>query len=212
MSLRLLVRKLELEGRRVTTAGALRDYCKAAGTGYYPAVGYLITRRYIARILRGVFYVRSVEERKLGRTDIYYADAIAEALRLKGIANWYFGLETAAKLNNLTYERSEVTYVLSDTLFRGAPIGVLGHKVKFIKIKKHLFGFGTKKHVSDAEKTVLDMIYLSRYNGFEEDRLRGRVADLLPSCDEKRLCRYSRHYPKTVREELGRMLEWTKKR
>jgi predicted transcriptional regulator of viral defense system len=199
MSLKLLVRKLRLENKRFITAKALREYCKALDMDYYTAIRYLTSRGYVVRILRGIFYIRGIEERALGKTDISYADALETALGLKGVKNWYFGLHTALELNNLTHEYSGTVSLLNDTLFRKNPVEVLGHRVRFIKVSKSLFGFGVMNHVSETEKTVLDMIYLHRYNGLSEAEIRERVLDLLPECRKPLLLRYSKHYPKTVR-------------
>ncbi|MFH1788035.1 MAG: hypothetical protein ABH834_01485, partial [Candidatus Altiarchaeota archaeon] len=176
-----------------------------AGIRYLSAVGYLNANKYILRIMRGIFYVKTVEERKLGKLNVSYLEAIAEALTLKKVENWYFGLETAASLNNLTHEYFTTTFVISDSIGRSKPFKILGYKVKFIKISGKLFGFGIfkdKLNYSDPEKTVLDTVYLSRYNGLTESEIEGGVSDIIEHCDKDKLESYSRKYPKSVKKFL----------
>ena len=95
-------------------------------------VGYLMTNNYIIRILRGIFYVKSIEERKFKNVDMDYLAVIKRTLEIKEVKNWYFGLNTAVKLNNLTHEYFVIDYVLNDIIARPRPIEILGHKIKFI--------------------------------------------------------------------------------
>ena len=146
MIYKLLIRKLYLDKEDFTVASKLREYCKELKLNYYSAISYLLTNKYVFRILRGIFYVPSVEERKLKKININYMDAIARSLELKGIKNWYFGFETSIKLNNLTHEYFTIDYIINDTLFRPKPIEIMEHKIKFIKLKKSLFGFGIMRN------------------------------------------------------------------
>lgn len=72
-------------------------------------------------------------------------EALAEALRIKGITNWYFGLETALKINGPTHEFFVMDYVLTDTISRTRPISILDNKMMFVKVKPKLFTFSIKK-------------------------------------------------------------------
>lgn len=209
MTLSLIVKKLELAGTKFITRGNIREYCKELNLDYYTVIGYLTSNKYLVRILRGIFYVRSIEERKLKKTEISYIEAIKEALKIKGVKNWYFGLESAIKLNNLTHEYFAVETIITDTIFRPKPIDILGTKVRFIKINKALFNFGLKgngfKH-SDIEKTLLDMVYLGRYNNYSEEEIKNKISYLTNNCKKRRLMEYAEHYPKTVRNFLGRLI------
>ena len=203
MTLRLLVKKLYLNETKFIVASELKDYCKKLNLDYYSAIGYLLSNNYLIRLLRGIFYVRSIEERKLNKVDINYMEAIAESLRLKNINNWYFGLETALKLNKLTHEYFTTDYIINDTLFRPKPIVMLGHKIRFIKLKKPLFSFGiiknNKIYFSENEKTLLDFIYLSRYRGYRNIDIKNRISDLVKHCSKNKLMKCSKKYNKTIR-------------
>ncbi len=209
MTLKLIVKKLELSTKKFITRDTIKKYCKELHLGYYAVIRYLTSNEYLIRILRGIFYVKSIEERKLKKIEISYIEAIRESLKIKGIKNWYFGLESAVKLNNLTHEYFVVETVISDTIFRPKPIDILGTKVKFIKLSKELFKFGLKGNgfnYSDIEKTLLDMVYLGKYNSYSEDEIKSRVLYLVNNCKKSRLKEYAKHYPKTVKNFLGKLI------
>jgi len=62
-----------------------------------------------------------------------------------------------------------------------------------------------KYNFSDPEKTLLDMIYLSRYNGLSESEIIGRVSDILKHCNDDKLASYAEKYPKSVKKFLGKI-------
>ncbi len=203
MTYALLVKKLYLDEIKIITSATIKDYCKKLHLNYYSAIGYLIHWKYVHRILKGIFYLPGIEERKSKRIDINYVDAIAKALKIKKVHNWYFGLETALKFNHLTHEFFTTDFIVNDTIFRAKPIMVLGHKIKFIKLKKKLFTFGiihTKGNFSDPEKTVLDLIYLSKYAGLTEEEANAKVSDLIKSCSREKLKRYAKNYNQTIQQ------------
>lgn len=201
MSYKLLVEKLEIEKNKIITREKIREYCKILKMSYASVIGYLLSNDYLVRIMRGVFYVKSIEERKKKITDISFFDAISEALRLKKIENWYFGLESAIKLNKITHEYFAIDYIISDKFKSSRPVEILGHKVKFFKIKKELVNFGIKKGAvpySDIEKTILDIVYIGIYNSLSIVEIKNRIVEYLAICNKVRLINYSKDYPKTV--------------
>ncbi|MFH1055391.1 MAG: hypothetical protein V1744_04785 [Candidatus Altiarchaeota archaeon] len=201
MSYSWLARKVEESGGGYVTREELKGYCNELGLEYLPAVKYLTHHRYLLRVLRGIFYARTIEERKTGKLSVNHMEAIRDALKLKGVRNWYFGLETAVKLNNITHEYYTTVTVVSDSISRPRLFDILGHKVRFIKVSTKLFGFGViGKSVpySDPEKTLLDTVYLGRYNGLKEPEIKDAAADLLEHCSKDRLISYAEKYPKTV--------------
>lgn len=209
MSLKLLVKKLGLKEDKFITRAELRLYCKELKLDYFAAVGYLMTNGYLVRLLRGIFYIRSIEEKKLDKISLDHLTIIKRALEIKGIKNWYFGLETAIKLNKITHEYFTVDYVINDKLTRPRPIEILKHRIKFIKLNKKLFGFGIVKDsipYSDIEKTTLDMIHLAKYNDLSDKEIKDKVIDLISRCSRKKLGKYAKHYPKTVKKLAREML------
>ena len=203
MSLKLIVEKLTRSEKKFITSKELREYCEKLSIDYYTTIRYLTHYKYLARIFRGIFYIYSIKERKLGKTDMAFYDIIKEALKIKGIEDWYFGLETALKLNNLTHEFFAVDYVTSDKLFRAKPMLIMGRKIKFYKLVPKMLSFGIIKgrfNYSDSERTLLDLFYLKHYSKSEfEEKAEG--------LSKARLIKYSKNYDKRtadmVKEVLG---------
>jgi predicted transcriptional regulator of viral defense system len=206
----VILRKLYRENRKFVTSEVLKEYCGAAGLKYENVMRHFIPRGYLVRIFKGVFYVRSPEEFKLDRIEYDPLKLVAAGLDIKGIKNWYFGLHTALKLNNLTHEYFHVNEVINDTILRTRAMDIAGTKFKFLKLKPALFGFGVTKddiRYSDPEKTVLDFIYLWNYRGVPEGRVIMDVSEWYPDLSEEKLENYLPNYPKSVRniiEKMGR--------
>ncbi len=140
---------------------------------------------------------------KLGRTKYSHLDLVAKGLELKGINEWYFGLYTALKLNNMTHEYFATDYVVNDHILRVNPMKIAGHKFRFLKFKPKLFNFGITDNgilYSDPEKTILDFIYMWRYNGVPKDKIAADVGDWSKDLSEPAFSRYAKNYPKTVQE------------
>jgi len=209
MKYALLVKKIALNKEKFLTREELRDYSKTLKISYESAIRYLISNNYLVRVMRGVFYILSVEEKKLKKIDISYFDAIKKALKIKKVKNWYFGLETALKLNNVTHEHFTETTVISDKIYRAKPFKIIGHSTRFIKIKRSLLKFGImKKRVihSDIEKTLLDMIYFGRYNNLTEFEIKNKISEYVKYCSKAKLIEYSMCYPKTVKKIIDELL------
>jgi len=198
----LLLRKLRIEGKEFVTSSELKAYCRAMKMDYDIAARYLISRGYLVRIFRGIFYVRTLEELKLGRAKYNYLELVAKGLELKGVRNWYFGLHTALKLNNMTHEHFSVEEVVSDSLFRAKPMAIAGYSFRFVKLSPSLVAFGivesgSLRH-SDPEKTILDFVYIWRYNGLPAEKIIADVSDWASGISPKRLKSHAARYPKTV--------------
>lgn len=193
MTLKLIVKKLEISKKKFITNYEIKEYCKKLKLDYYTTIRYLTRHKYLIRIFKGIFYIKSIEERKLNKFDIVYFEIIKEALKIKGINRWYFGLETALKLNNLTHEYFTIDYVVSDNLFRANPILIMGHKVKFIKLSsKLIFGIiGKNIPYSDPEKTLLDLFHLKHYKKEE-------FKEIAEKLSKNKLTKYSKKYSKKI--------------
>ena len=209
MSYGLLVKKLNLVKEKIITSSDLKSYCVILKMEYLDAIKYLIRHKYLHRIMRGIFYNPSIRERKMGGFDITYREAIAKALEIKGVKNWYLGLETAIKLNNLTHEFFIIDYIINDKIGRSNSLEVFGNKVKFVKVKSELCRFGIKKlkyvRFSDVEKTILDFVYLLKYRGFSDFLIKNKIIDYLEFSSKEKLLSYSKKYNKKV-EEFVRLL------
>jgi len=202
MKYKLLVKKLDFVDGKFITSDKIKGYCSVLKMKYSDAIIYLTRHKYLHVILRGIFYNPSIEERKYKGFDATYREAMLKALEIKGIDNWYFGLETAVKFNNLTHEFFVMDIIINDRIGRAKPIEVFGNKIKMIKIRPELFSFGIKRskgmRYSDVEKTVLDMIYLKRYEGLADETIRDYIMPYLEHCSKEKLKRYAKKYNRKI--------------
>lgn len=194
MTLKLIVEKLARDNKKFILSDEIKDYCRKLSLDYLPTIKYLLRNKYLARIFRGIFYVYSIEERKLGKSEMNSFEIIKEALKIKGIRNWYFGLETSLKFNNLTHEYFTIDYVINDKIFRAKPIIIMSRKVKFYKLSSKILSFGVikkKVNYSDSEKTLLDLLYLKHYTKEEFEEIAEKLS-------KTRLLKYAKSYNKRV--------------
>jgi hypothetical protein len=203
MTMSLLRRKLWMDKKEFVTAQELKIYCKSMELNYEMVVRYFGMRGYLVRIFRGIFYVKSFDELKLGRNKYTHLELVAKGLELKKVKNWYFGLHTALMLNNITHETFAVEDVVSGELFRANPFTIAGYKFKFSKLSPSLLGFGISKagngvRYSDPEKTILDFIYIWRYNGIPQEKITADVSGWAKGASKEKLRVYAKKYPKTV--------------
>jgi len=206
MTMKLLLRKLRLDGKEFVTSEEIKLYCESFKLDYTRVVKYFISRGYLVRIFRGVFYLRGLDELKLGRMKYSHLDLVSTGMELKGVKNWYFGLYTALKMNNMTHEHFAVDYVVNDRIFRAMPMEIAGHEFRFHKLKPGLFGFGVAKdglRHSDPEKTILDLIYVWRYNGVPEEKIVMDISEYAGNLSKSKVKNYAKRYPKSVVKVAG---------
>ncbi len=210
MTIKLLIKKLHFEGKEFLTSENIAEHCKPLKMKPRNAIRYLLKRRYLLRIFRGVFYLRTFDEIKLGKNKYNHLELVSGGLELKGVKNWYFGLYTALKLNNITHEHFTIEYVLNDNIFRAKPINIDGYKFKFLKLKPDLFGFGVIENTfkySDTEKTILDFIHVWRYNGIPEERIMMDLSEYTVNISKKKLLEYAENYSKSVKETARKLVK-----
>ena len=174
-------------------------------------IRHLVPRGYLVRIFKGIFYIKSLEELELARAKYTHLELVAKSLELKNVKRWYFGLHTALKLNNMTHETFSVEDVVNDKLFRANPMNIAGYKFRFTKMSSSLLGFGIREQdglrYSDAEKTVLDFIYIWRYNGVPGEKIVADVSEWAKHASRGKLRSYAKRYPKTVAEIAERLVK-----
>ena len=188
-------------GGKVVTRKEMEKTCKRFGEDASRVINFMISYGYLIRILRGLYYVRTLEEFST-RKSIDTLKLISMGMNRLGVS-WYFGLNTALRLNGATHEFSPVIHVLSDSIYRPKIVKINGEDVRFVKLKKELFGFGIVERdgmrYSDLEKTLLDMVYLSRYRSVPEERIVAFLKEYKKEVKKKKLTEYLRFYPKSVR-------------
>jgi len=209
MKTSLILRKLRLEGKELVTSEELKEICSSLNIKYESAIRHLVPRGHLIRIFRGIFYVTTPDEALTKRQKYSHLELVSKGLRAKGVEAWYFGLHTALKLNNMTYEHYAIDYVVNDEIQRPNPIEIAGYKFRFVKVKPPLLGFGVvgdELRYSDPEKTILDFVYLWRYNGMPDQRINLSVKEWTNDIEKEKLKKYSQHYPKTVARQLEGVL------
>ena len=194
-----------MEGKEFVTSEEMKDLCSNFGIKYESAIRHLVPRGHLIRVFRGVFYVTSPDEVLTGGQKYSHLELVSKGLKVKGVGDWYFGLFTALKLNNMTHELYAIDYVVNDKIQRSKPMNIAGYMFRFVKVKPQLLGFGVVGgglRRSDPEKTVLDFVYLWRYNGVPDRRIMQSVKEWMNGVDVVKLRDYSRYYPKTVARQL----------
>jgi len=187
-------------GGKVITREEVEEVCRKFTVNPTYTINYMAHYGFFVRILRGLYYVKSLEEFKLGRAVEIYRLISLGMEKLK--VNWYFGLYTSLRLNGLTHEFFDIIFVLNDRIFRPKKIRIAGEKVKFVKLKNKLFGFGTVEKdgvkFSDPEKTILDFIYVFRYRNVAEERIISMIEEYADNLEKRKIRSYLKFYPKTV--------------
>lgn len=170
---------------------------------YEITIKHLLSRGHLIRIFKGIFYIKTPEETKFNKPKYNYLELVANGLKLKGVKNWYFGLYTTLKFNNLTHESFAVDYVVNDKVLRSKPIKIAGYKFRFAKLSPKLLEFGLIKNnlkYSDPKKTILDFIYIWRYNGILKEKIALDISEWAKSLSSEKIKRYATNYPKTVQD------------
>ena len=203
MKASLIWKKLLLEGKRTTTSEEIRLLAKKIGRDGWRSVKYLQSQGYITRILKGHFYVRSLEERERRGYDHSFYEIVAMALKEKGVKHWYFGLETALKMNNMTHEYFTIDHVLTDSYRTTKVIRICNTGFKFIKRSKKHFRDGIiKKNMirySDPEKTVLDLAHIEFLKDKETENYLSHIREYKDKIDVGLITIYLYSYPQMFR-------------
>jgi predicted transcriptional regulator of viral defense system len=206
----LLLKKLAIDRKEFITSDELKRYCKNMSLRYEITIRHLVSRGYLIRIFKGIFYIKSPEEVKLSKSKYSHLELVAKGLELKGVKSWYFGLYTALKFNNMTHESFAIDYVINDKLLRSKPINMAGYKFRFIKLNPRLLEFGvvgSDLRYSDPEKTVLDFIYTWRYNGVPKEKIVLDVSEWAKDLSREKTKEYAVNYPRTVQEIAGMVVK-----
>ena len=198
-------------GGKVITKKDFKKTCSRFNESPEYIINYYISRGYIIRILRGVYYVKTLEEYQLGKTPDLMR-LIAMAMKERNI-EWYFGLYTALRLNDLTQKYRSPIFVINSKITRSNPIKILGESVQFVKMKETLIrcdyfrcGVEWKGDLmySNLEKTLLDFMYIGRYN--KKIKAESVLRRYLPLASRWRLLQYAEYYPKSVQKEVKRLV------
>lgn len=210
MNASLIWKKLLLEGKNISTSEEIRLLAGEIGRDGWRSVKYLQSQGYITRILKGIFYIRSFEERERDGYDHSFYEIVVMALKEKGVKHWYFGLETALMMNNMTHEYFNVDYVLTDSFRTTKVITTMNVRFKFIKRSKKHFKDGIIKkqtiRYSDPEKTVLDLAYYHYLKKTETEYYLSPVREYQDGIDIAIVRKYLDEYPRMFRNGVEGVL------
>jgi len=187
-------------GGNAATKDEIKETCKRFGADVDSTINFMISYGYLVRILRGLYYVKTVEEFELKKSlDTYRVLSLGlNKLKIK----WYFGLYTSLRLNGLTHEFFGTIFVLNDKVYRPKEIKIGGEKVKFVKLSNKLVDFGilneSGMRVSDIERTLLDFVYVSRYRSVPEGRITSMIEEHRKRVKADKIMEYLKFYPKSV--------------
>jgi len=115
MKTSLIWKRLLIVGKKIVGSSEIKSLARELGKNEERSLYYLQEEGYIVRIFRGIFYVKTMEERELGTFNNTIYEIVALALKEKGVENWYFGLENGLKINNMTHEYFTIDYVITDS-------------------------------------------------------------------------------------------------
>lgn len=210
MKASIIWKKLNLQTDRIITSSRIRSIARDINKNEDRTLYYLQEEGYIVRILRGIFYVRSPDEKMRKGLDRSVFELVGMALDRKGVKKWYYALETALSLNGMTHEYCDIAYVYTDNFRTTKPITIVGSRFKFLKRDERFFGYGMisdkNYQYSDPERTVLDLTYQAYLCDITGKDMIGPIIEYTPSLDMERFHEYSRHYPKRFIRSLEEKL------
>ena len=187
-------------GGKAVKRKVIEDACEKFDAVTVNTINNMISYGYLVRIVRGLYYVKTLDEFS-NKKAVDVLKVISLGMEELGV-KWHFGLNTALKMNGATHEYSDTMFVLNDKIYRNKEIKILKTRVKFIKINHKLFGFGIVDdngvRYSDLEKTLLDMIYLSKYRSVPEGKIALTVEEYAKDADSKKVNDYLKSYPLNV--------------
>ncbi len=206
MKASLIWERLLVEDRRMVTSKEIGELAEEMSKDPDQVIDYLQSNDYIVRVLRGIFYVKSHEERGRGVLERSLYEIVAMALEMKGVRRWYFGLETALKLNLMTHEHFVVDYVLTDSYRTTKTIRIMGTAFRFIKRGDRHFRRGILRkgvlRYSDPERTVLDLAYREYLRTKEPTVFMSPVVEHREVIDVGRLRELLQNYPPGFRRRM----------
>lgn len=199
----LIWEKLNLNNVRIVTGYILDQYAKELGKDPVDSVRYLQRHGYIHRVLRGIFYVSDYRELDRGGFDYSLQEMISEAMGIKKVERWYFGLESALSLSRMTHEHFNIEYVITNSYRTTKTINILGTPVRFYSWSDNLHIDGSLEQLrtkhdivisySDNEKTVLDLAYKKYIDG--NRNVIDPLLEYSEKCDPVKLRSYLAEYP-----------------
>jgi len=74
---------LHLEGHEFVTSDEIKKFCTSYKLDYYNTIRYLTSKGYLLRIFKGIFYIKSFDEFKLGKIKYSHLELVSKGMELK---------------------------------------------------------------------------------------------------------------------------------
>lgn len=166
----------------------------------------LVRSRRLIPLFKGYYYVRRPEDMGLLPPRHNALELFALGARAKGIGPWYFGLETALRLNGMTHEDGGVDFVVNARLFRPSAVKVGLRRFVILRWKPEMLAFGGLRdgllRWSNPEKTLLDLAFHETNRAARGAPRAGLWTEYVGSVDTRKARAYLRHYPPRVAEAV----------
>jgi predicted transcriptional regulator of viral defense system len=187
-------------GGKAVRKTSIENVCKRFVTEPKYFINYMAAYGYLIRVVKEVYYVKTSDEFSSKKAIDVHKIISLGLTELK--VNWYFGLNTALRMNGATHEYSDTVFVVNDEIYRNKEVRIAKSRVKFIKINPRLTRFGIivedGMRYSDLEKTLLDTIYLSKYRSVPEGKIALSVEEYAKNTDRVKAHEYLKAYPLNV--------------
>ncbi len=210
MKTSLIWKRLLIVGKKIVGSSEIKSLARELGKNEERSLYYLQEEGYIVRIFRGIFYVKTMEERELGTFNNTIYEIVALALKEKGVENWYFGLENGLKINNMTHEYFTIDYVITDSYRTTKVIRICNTRFQFFKrsIKQFQNGILQRDGVrySNPEKTVLDLVYQRYLDSGDSDYLLLPIKEYREKIDLRMTKDYLSMYPPSFQAKVEEFL------
>lgn len=206
---RLVWETLVADGRDVVRTSDIGDLARRIGRGPADVATTLVRAGRLVPLFKGYYFVRRPEDLGLRPPRHNALEIFALGAEAKGIGRWYFGLETALRLNAMTHEEGGLDYVINEVLFRPAGVKVGYRRFAILRWASGMLSFGLVHdgplRWSGPEKTVLDIAFHASNLASRGRPIAHLWREHIGSVEARKLGRLLRHYPKRVREEVA---EW----
>jgi len=78
-----LLKKLRIENKEIITAKEIKKYCNQLELDYEATINHFLSRNHLTRIFRGIFYIKTLDEIKLGKIKYNHLELVAKGLEIK---------------------------------------------------------------------------------------------------------------------------------
>ena len=198
----LIWESLARRDREVVKTAELRSLALRLGREPRNAVDHLVRSGYLVPLLKGVYHVSHPEELRLGVPRHSHLELFALAAEATDLGPWYFGLETALRLDGLSAEFRTEEAVINGRRLRERGVRLGGYRFVLHRWSPDLLSFGVRREgrlrISDPARTVLDLAYRDYWSARKGRAGVGEWKTLVGRVDRVALRGYLERFPRYV--------------